>query len=237
MAEQGFEYQPDPGADEPGVFMTVAEVYAQRYVAPSVVNGITGYGFDAIDEAYAEEAASLPDPFQTGGYAKALHGTSDLSTEIEGIEGGAVGELRVGDGCLGEALVDIFGTLDGYAEYVQAESKVNEIGGIAWSRLMTEPAADIAAEEWSNCMSQHGYDYDIPMDVANRDWPGPRPQPGEQAVAVADHECRVETSVDLKLAELDGAYQAELLETHSEALQTVIQYYDMLETLDPAEDR
>ncbi len=236
MTAKGFVYKPHPEAAPEQPALSVAEVRAQRYVAPTVIDGIFGYSFsdDNFDVGNAEPA-DRGDPAETEAYAAALYGTSEsLSTEIAGIGGGAVGELTVGDGCSGEALTGIFGSLEQYAEYVQLQSIADQIAGIAWSRLMTEQAGADASQEWSDCMAAAGHDYKRPMDVGNRDWAEPRPQAEEQAVAQADHECRVETMVEQKLAEIDGQYQQELLEDYPDLLETLDEYNALLVQKDPA---
>ena len=235
MTAKGFVYNANPEAAIEASVLSVAEVRAQRYVAPTVIDGIFGYAFpDGENDVDNIEPAEPEDQAETEAYAAAFYGTSEsLTTEVAGIGGSAVGELTVGDGCLGEALTGIFGSLEQYAEYVQVQSVADEIAGNAWSRLVSDQAGADAAHEWSDCMAASGYDYSRPMDVANRDWAEPRPQAEEQAVAKADYECRVETLVEQRLAEIDGQYQQELLEDYPDVLETLDGYHTLLVQKDP----
>lgn len=209
MAAQGFDYRLPP-ASAPGDALSEAEELARRYGAPQQLStdGVRGYAFDRP----GDNQQGPEEPRATDEEARVLVGEVVATELLNGAGGQAVGEVQIGDGCVGQSLVEIFGSTDQYIEFSQLQAFIDSVSSNSLSSLYSDPDAVTASTAWSECMEQRGFAYTTPFDVANQDWDSPRPGVTEQQTAEADHACREETGVDAELAELDEAAQLQLLE-------------------------
>jgi hypothetical protein len=223
MRAKGFDYQLSP-VEMPAEISEV-EVLARRYGAPQTraADGVVGYAFDNLGEILLPE-----EPIATESETKALVGDTILTGRLDGVGGAAVGEVTIGDGCVGSALVEIFGSADNYVQFSQLQAFVDSVSSASLSRLYSDPSAIEASTAWSDCMRLAGFEYRTPFDVTNQDWESPRPGPLEQETARADQSCRATTSVEQQLALLDAMHQEELLSGSSEVLSELAAIYEVV---------
>ncbi len=83
-----------------------------------------------------------------------------------------------------------------------------------------------AAEEWSACMSEHGFDYQTPQEAISDNYAGPDGEPltAEEkvlakAVAVADVQCKIETNLVGVAVAVQSAYEQGYIDSHRDALE------------------
>jgi len=212
MASLGFDYvQATPEAV--GSTQDVATLLLQRrYSAPQqrAADGAYGYVFDSGDPSMAEPE----EPPVSAAELEALTGEVVQNVQLRGSDGSPIGEIQIRDGCVGQALVEVFGSVEEYLAFRQKQSLVGSISAESLSRLYSSPDAIAASAEWSACMRNAGFDYSTPLAVANQDWAGPRPGLLEQQTAAADFSCRTSTGVADKLASVEAAVQRSLLEPY-----------------------
>ena len=234
MASKGFQVDGEYNtAQTPEV--SDDEVRANRYMAPRTRDGVYGYLFSSTGNPDDPPTGSNRSQEEAMAYDIAMRGTPDSIQEIRliGFDGSPIGSVTIGDGCVGDAFVEIFGSIDSYLEYVKTQALVEDIGVRSWSRLFSDPAAIEASAEWSQCMATKGFEYHVPLEVSNQDWPEPRPQAEESATALADHECRNDTAINTRLATVEGGWQLVMLEEYPELLPTLDNYHAMLVQSDP----
>ena len=225
MRAEGFDYQLSP-ASVPADQLSEAELLSRRYGAPQtrVADGVVGYAFDNP----GENPLPTEEPIATEVETKALIGETVATGRLDGVGGIAVGEVEIGNGCVGRSLVEIFGSADSYVRFSQLQAFVDSVSSTSLSRLYSDPTAIDASTDWSECMLLAGFDYRTPYDVTNQDWESPRPGPLEQETARADQSCRAATGVDQQLAALDAAQQEKLLSGSSDVLADLAAIYDLV---------
>jgi hypothetical protein len=234
MEQQGFAY-PTPQLERPAP-RAIDEFLGKRYGAPTErPDGTAGYSFDEEEGSTTTIVPPPTEEQQTEAYQRALYGGPAPSIPIYGVGGGQVGSVQVGaDGCMGSSLIDLFGSLEAYAEYNQTQHTVETIAADSFVRLYTDPVAIEASKEWAACMSDQGFSegtngpYKTPLDPSNQDWPSPRPSGLESATATADLECRSKTEVDGRLAAVEAEWQTELLESQPDIVQRLASLYDFV---------
>ncbi len=220
MRAKGFGYQ--LGRAEVPAELSEVEVLARRYGAPQtrVADGVVGYAFDNAGESLLPE-----EPIATEAETKALIGETVLTDRLDGVGGNAVGEVTIGNGCVGRSLVEIFGSADNYVQFSQLQAFVDSVSSASLSRLYSDPTAIEASTAWSDCMLLAGFEYRTPFAVTNQDWESPRPGSLEQETARADQSCRAMTGVEQQLALLDATHQEELLSGASDVLAELAAIY------------
>ncbi|MFM2070200.1 MAG: hypothetical protein RLZZ623_463 [Actinomycetota bacterium] len=223
MRVKGFDYQLSR-AEVPAELSEV-EVLARRYGAPQtrVADGVVGYAFDNAGESLLPE-----EPIATEAETKALIGETVLTDRLDGVGGNAVGEVTIGNGCVGNSLVEVFGSADNYVKFSQLQVFVDSVSSASLSQLYSDPTAIEASKAWSDCMRLAGFEYRTPFDVTNQDWESPRPGILEQETARADQRCRAMTAVEQQLALLDATRQEELLSGSLDVLAELAAIYDVV---------
>lgn len=223
MRAQGFDYQLSATSVMPDQ-LTEAEVLSRRYGAPQMraADGVVGYAFDN----HGGSPIPTEEPIANEAETKALIGEVIVTGRLDGVGGIAVGEVEIGNGCVGMSLAEIFGSVDSYVRFSQLQAFVDSISSSSLSRLYSDPIAIDASAAWSGCMRDAGFEYRTPFDVTNRDWESPRPGPLEQETARSDQSCRATTGVDQQLAMLDAAEQNKLLAGSTGVLVDLRAFYN-----------
>lgn len=130
------------------------------------------------------------------------------------------------DGCAGEA-TRTFGGDIGDPELVQ------RINIESVQDAMSDPRVVAAFADWSDCMSQRGFDYATPWDPPGEDWfAEPEPSAEEIAVATADVECKEATEVITVWHTVDSELQTAMLAENQAQLGQIEQ--DLRRRLDVA---
>jgi hypothetical protein len=217
----GFDYTIDPPRAIPDL-PSEADVVASRYGAPRRnADGELGYTRMEAPAEIAPEGASSPDD-----YARALAGSPVASSKLVGVDGATWADVRVGNGCSGDALVTIFGSIDDFIDFAERRALVDSASSISIEQLVAQ-AGDLAeSRAWATCVRSRGLVFDTPFDAQTMEWQSPRPGNDEQAAAAIDLACRESTGLEGALTAEDGTIQSELLAQHTDAVQDLVTIYD-----------
>lgn len=218
MTDRGFDYAAPPASSRSVPDDT--SLIRRRYGAPSATaGGITGYGFDR------EEGDTVIEPVPSGVDAavlqQALQGTTVEERTFNDLSGRPLRTSRVGDGCVGQAVVGIFGSADEYFDFVELETRADLLSRDSLVRLWSDERLAPLLAEWSSCLAAAGFDATSPTHMMNRDWPSPRPSPEEELVAKADLQCRAAVAFEDRASAVESAIQLELLEAYPELLTAI----------------
>lgn len=193
MREQGFEYPLAPLTD------SAREMEAPR---PLVLTPpFTTYGI-----ATAVTSAVPEDPL--AGYYEALELTEQHAFESASAD------------CAVESRSAGFTDFDRYEQLrIQLQDLRVELAG----RIESDREVQAAADEWSGCMDQRGYDYDRPQDAVDDVHQAADDDPTgvaayEQTVATADSECRAETGYTERYTTVALARERDLAGEHWQLL-------------------
>lgn len=217
----GFDYTIDTPRTIPDL-SSEADVVASRYGAPRrSVDGKLGYVRKDSPVEIAPEGAPSPDD-----YARALAGSNVASSKLVGVDGATWAEVRVGDGCSGDALVIIFGSIDNFVDFAERRALVDSASSISIDQLVAQAGAIAESRAWAKCVRSRGLELDTPFDAETMDWQSPRPGDDEQAAAAIDLACRESAGLDGALTAADGTIQSELLAEQTDAVRDLVAIYD-----------
>jgi hypothetical protein len=211
MASKGFETRVAPPIRPPSISPT--DKLGRRYFAPQIFHDTVGYAFDMpasrADQAPSESLESDP------AYVAALVGELVEERKTYTSSGELFTTVGIGDGCNGQAVIDVFGTADAYFSVFTALNSLQSLGSESLFRLRSDERFLGVSAKWSRCMSGAGYEFDGMFDSPDREWAEPRPSAEEQAVAEADLKCRSAVGGSVEdLSAIEGSIQTGLLEAN-----------------------
>lgn len=105
--------------------------------------------------------------------------------------------------------------------------KVFQLPQEAAARTLNDSRYIAMTKRWAACMHGKGYNFDSPEDAAkDTNWPTDKPTAKELQTATTDVKCKQEVDYLPLVVALRTAYENQLIEENSEALQRVKEYYD-----------
>lgn len=117
-------------------------------------------------------------------------------------------------GCQGQALD---------ALPFEPESLVDELDAQSLHRSESDPRVTEVVEAWSQCMGDRGYDYASPYEIGVPPHGGDDPQ-----TAVADIQCKEQTSLVTVWFEAESEIQRDLIESNQAALEAEARTWERL---------
>lgn len=203
MKGAGFEYQPEAASLHVQSF---GDFLAKRYLSPvRAADGRWGYVFSGRDIVDPEQPALPPSA------ASAFFGADVGQRELVDSDGNSMGEVRIGNGCLGQAQARVLGSPEEYLSFMSDVALSESILSKSYSLLLSDPEFSKRMASWSTCMKRVGEVYRTIFDPPNRDWPDPRPSSIESRTAGHDAACRDEAgATPPQLASIEDQIAAKL---------------------------
>ncbi len=220
MTDLGFDYKiPSPVRPAP---YGIDGGLKRRYLWPiQMPDGRFAYAFaeggDDHNAATDDGAQSNPSPE----FIRALTGEEILSKVVYDPNGAQVSRISVGDGCGGQAAVQVFGSAEDYVNFYSALNSLEALAAWTAYELRSSEAMASIDHSWSDCMARAGYSYESIFDPMNSDWPSPRPSPREIAVAGADAACRERLVPVEDVAAVEAAVQVAYIESHPGVVEQI----------------
>lgn len=219
MARSGFTY--------PATRYQLADLYLGVYglerVDRAKALGYTRPEIDSEPDLVQIEMAKVPaDPAARAAYIAALNGSPDsatipVSAPVEGLPT----TVLFPNGCLGEADLAIYGSPENYAAYQNLS---------AWAQITLQSAIETASTtgdgqaaviEWSQCMTESGYNFDHLTQPFEADWGEPRPGDTEIRAALADIACKDKTRVIGRIKAVQLSLERGAIEASPDFLDTL----------------
>lgn len=138
-------------------------------------------------------------------YLLALNGKAELVERRSIVSKYGTQEILLGQGCMGKAIAEIFGSHDEYEAYLQSFSNVEDFSNE--SREVLYASSDFVSinEQWASCMKLQGENRFLsPDDAASFDW---RDQPDQEVVYSADLGCQEMVNYTPRLSSLELDWQ------------------------------
>ena len=219
MARSGFTY--------PATRYQLADLYLGIYglerVDRAKALGYTRPEIDSEPDLVQIEMAKVPaDPAARAAYTAALNGTPDsatipVSAPVEGLPT----TVLFPNGCLGEADRAIYGSPENYAAYQNLSAWAQITLQSAIERASTSGDAQAAVIEWSQCMTESGYNFDHLTQPFEADWGEPRPGDTEIRAALADIACKERTRVLGRIKAVQRGLERAAIEASPDFLATL----------------
>lgn len=97
--------------------------------------------------------------------------------------------FAINNGCVGDAQREVYGDVETMIEFNELDYLVQTIDGDSYREALGSDDVVGALDEWTTCLADRGFAYESRNALLMEDWPEPRPNEREIAVAVADAEC------------------------------------------------
>ena len=131
MKGAGFEYQPEAASLRVQSF---GDFLAKRYLSPvRAADGRWGYVFSGRDIVDPEQPALPPSA------ASAYFGADVGQRELVDSDGNSMGEVRIGNGCLGQAQARVLGSPEEYLSFMSDVALSESILSKSYSLLLSDP--------------------------------------------------------------------------------------------------
>lgn len=226
MKAKGFDFVVSPRTNHR------RDPVAMRYGLPDQTSLSTnGYSTSAaqVDEVQAV-AASSP------GYIEALYGgggegDAEEPVDLQDADGRIIGQISMPKGCLGQALIEIFGSSQGYMNFAQTISQLDSLSSSSYQAALSSPQMSGLNEEWNSCMQAAGHaDFPTPDSALNADWRINSDQPSdlELAVATTDGRCREDVDYASRALLIEADFQREEIEKYNVLMSEMAEFRRML---------
>ena len=204
MQDKGFEYSENIDQTMSTFSDSTAGLDSSTW-GPADPEHARSYGYHPEPPAASgsQDAAASSSPEQRPGYMDAL-----VNDENTGCDDLAYAELGYDDAWYSQI-----------ATYDTARAAANE-------SAVADPEVVQLIADWSTCMSRKGYEADDPRSLVNRYVGGPQegtPSAEERETAVADAECKVETSFVVGVTGVIQRYETQAVTDNQATMDTIKQ--------------
>lgn len=202
MQDKGFEYSEAIDQTMSAVSDSTAGLDSSTW-GPADPEHARSYGYHPEPPAASgsQDAAASSSPEQRQGYMDAL-----VNDENTGCDDLAYAELGYDDAWYSQI-----------ATYDTARSAANE-------SAVADPEVVQLIADWSTCMARKGYEADDPRSLVNRYADNPQkgtPSAEERETAVADAECKVETSFVVGVTGVIQRYETQAVTDNQATMDTI----------------
>ena len=115
------------------------------------------------------------------------------------------------DGCNDDVLRTLYGSFDHYVEYSSFDLWLQNAAGDALGAAKSDPVVEAAAQRWSECMAEAGYQLDGPDVASQFSWPDVK---SSVRAAKVDFECRQQSKYLEAMKAADARAQRAVLDGH-----------------------
>lgn len=155
-------------------------------------------------------------------YNAALFGEADQSEvyQLHDSTGKPLGTLTTFGGCLAVGQVEVFGSIDKYAEFASLDSSVQLAVSDALEQLQSDPAVQTATHRWADCMKKRGFAmFQAPSSpLSDYDWSANPSHLDAEVVRQVDLECKAETDYLAQVFAVDYSIETDVLNRMGESL-------------------
>lgn len=226
MSERGFEYRPPDRGEWLG-WVTPRGYFDHLPVERARE---LGYVVEEPDIPMESPAVRSASESEQRAFWIALLGTDEERVSLDNGMDVGVG------GCLGEARAAVAGSGKESVMWLSFSGHLNELRNEAWEKAEASPDWRRIETAWTECMNEQGYEVDDPSEAVDLALDGPdrlpfarpgdarpvsdeeRPTEWEIQVAVADAECREDTSLDTEWERIVAYFEQEIAADNPEVI-------------------